>query len=389
MFFVTFLDKVKPHLISEDVLVQETVLQALHDYPRVPGEWIVELLKEAFAKSEKLSSILIYISNQEINEEALRVILDHIPAMEQDTRHLVLRLLDNVEPELVITYREQLEQYISEETWELYELIVNGSEEDVYMEYGQVLNDIETAESFRQDLYVKGKKLAACIVKNGWVNEREIDIVLAEELESDWFSINGILHVYMIGLLKHEKYIPLLAGLLEREEDILLEEVAEALIQFQSDEVVRAVVPYLIDPETMIFAASVVENVKTDLAVEMLIEVYQETEELEDQELLIEALCHHFSKKALPTISAHMENEYTTSLVDLEMTAYSAYTILGEKHPELMLWKQEALNRELDNRSETQQGQSNNVPALITNKIGRNDPCPCGSGKKYKKCCGK
>ena len=22
-------------------------------------------------------------------------------------------------------------------------------------------------------------------------------------------------------------------------------------------------------------------------------------------------------------------------------------------------------------------------------KIGRNDPCPCGSGKKYKQCCGK
>lgn len=22
-------------------------------------------------------------------------------------------------------------------------------------------------------------------------------------------------------------------------------------------------------------------------------------------------------------------------------------------------------------------------------EVGRNDPCPCGSGKKYKKCCGK
>ena len=22
-------------------------------------------------------------------------------------------------------------------------------------------------------------------------------------------------------------------------------------------------------------------------------------------------------------------------------------------------------------------------------KVGRNDPCPCGSGKKYKQCCGK
>lgn len=24
----------------------------------------------------------------------------------------------------------------------------------------------------------------------------------------------------------------------------------------------------------------------------------------------------------------------------------------------------------------------------VSNKVGRNDPCPCGSGKKYKKCCG-
>ena len=24
-----------------------------------------------------------------------------------------------------------------------------------------------------------------------------------------------------------------------------------------------------------------------------------------------------------------------------------------------------------------------------TKEIGRNDPCPCGSGKKYKNCCGK
>ncbi len=23
----------------------------------------------------------------------------------------------------------------------------------------------------------------------------------------------------------------------------------------------------------------------------------------------------------------------------------------------------------------------------VTKKVGRNEPCPCGSGKKYKKCC--
>ena len=28
-------------------------------------------------------------------------------------------------------------------------------------------------------------------------------------------------------------------------------------------------------------------------------------------------------------------------------------------------------------------------PIKSDKDVGRNDPCPCGSGKKYKKCCGK
>lgn len=32
--------------------------------------------------------------------------------------------------------------------------------------------------------------------------------------------------------------------------------------------------------------------------------------------------------------------------------------------------------------------EESNKPKIDTANIGRNDPCPCGSGKKYKKCCG-
>ncbi|MCD8201595.1 MAG: SEC-C domain-containing protein, partial [Clostridia bacterium] len=28
------------------------------------------------------------------------------------------------------------------------------------------------------------------------------------------------------------------------------------------------------------------------------------------------------------------------------------------------------------------------IPVKAKKKVGPNDPCPCGSGKKYKKCCG-
>ncbi len=31
----------------------------------------------------------------------------------------------------------------------------------------------------------------------------------------------------------------------------------------------------------------------------------------------------------------------------------------------------------------------NKTPPVRVEKVGRNDPCACGSGKKYKKCCGK
>ena len=34
-------------------------------------------------------------------------------------------------------------------------------------------------------------------------------------------------------------------------------------------------------------------------------------------------------------------------------------------------------------------GSEKNRPVKKTDKVGRNDPCPCGSGLKYKKCCGK
>ena len=32
---------------------------------------------------------------------------------------------------------------------------------------------------------------------------------------------------------------------------------------------------------------------------------------------------------------------------------------------------------------------SKSSPVVNTDKVGRNSPCPCGSGKKYKRCCGK
>ena len=42
-----------------------------------------------------------------------------------------------------------------------------------------------------------------------------------------------------------------------------------------------------------------------------------------------------------------------------------------------------------ERRKELYKEQKSSTTIVKPKKIGRNDPCPCGSGKKYKKCCGR
>ncbi|WP_042463213.1 YecA family protein [Neobacillus dielmonensis] len=387
---MTFLETIKPHLTSEDILVQQTVLHALHDFPSVPEEWTVQLLKEAFQNKDKLTSILIYVDHQIINEEAIKILLENIPKMEKAMTHLAINLFNQVDVELALKYKEQLQPYLPKDTWTLYELITSGTKENVMRAYQNIIDKLEHAPSYEHEQFVKAKKLAKCLVDNGWMTAEEIDRVIQEDLKESWFSFKGILSVYMIGLMNLDQYIPVLAGLLTRDEDVLLEEVADVLIRFQSDEVVKEVAPYLRRSESLIFASSIVENIKSDFAVGTLREAYRTTDEEEDQDLLIEALCHQLSKEALPEISEHMNKEYFSSLVDIEQVVYGYYSIIGEQHPDMEYWRQGALEREMDFREEPKQGDLlHSVPVRNDNKVGRNDPCPCGSGKKYKKCCGK
>jgi preprotein translocase subunit SecA len=52
-----------------------------------------------------------------------------------------------------------------------------------------------------------------------------------------------------------------------------------------------------------------------------------------------------------------------------------------------MIQKQQAVD---DMATNTSEGAVEHRPVVRAQpKVGRNDPCPCGSGKKYKKCCGR
>ncbi|WP_052948650.1 SEC-C metal-binding domain-containing protein [Mesobacillus campisalis] len=85
-----------------------------------------------------------------------------------------------------------------------------------------------------------------------------------------------------------------------------------------------------------------------------------------------------------------MEDGLFSNLVDIKQTAYGYFSISGLKYPELELWRKAAMDEETRYRKASQEGNIlPNTPIRNEKKVGRNDPCPFGSGKKYKKCCGK
>ncbi|MDF2537745.1 MAG: hypothetical protein K0S76_766 [Herbinix sp.] len=81
-----------------------------------------------------------------------------------------------------------------------------------------------------------------------------------------------------------------------------------------------------------------------------------------------------------------MDQDTKVSLIfDREKLYYNMVAANADWLYELEEW--EPLLSE-DRRKELYKEQRNSGTIVKAKKVGRNDLCPCGSGKKYKKCCG-
>ena len=88
-----------------------------------------------------------------------------------------------------------------------------------------------------------------------------------------------------------------------------------------------------------------------------------------------------------PNPIEEMEEDTVVSLdYDKEKLYYNMVACKAEWLYELPQWDDLL---PADRRRELYMEQKHSMSVVKPPKIGRNDPCPCGSGKKYKKCCGR
>lgn len=84
-----------------------------------------------------------------------------------------------------------------------------------------------------------------------------------------------------------------------------------------------------------------------------------------------------FKNEELKRVYIDLYFDNNMNLVDVKSKIYT-YADISEENKEkyAILGEQFAKTRAISYKKQTRK-----------KKIGRNDPCPCGSGKKYKKCC--
>lgn len=85
-----------------------------------------------------------------------------------------------------------------------------------------------------------------------------------------------------------------------------------------------------------------------------------------------------------------IDNMEEDTVVSLDFDAEKLYMNMVECNAE-WLYTLEEWNGifSADKQKELYKTQKSSKTIVKPAKIGRNDPCPCGSGRKYKQCCGK
>jgi len=230
--------------------------------------------------------------------------------------------------------------------------------------------------------------------------------------------------VRMAGMMQLEEAIPAIVEILHEDADWINDECIWALARIGTDEVVRKVAEYFptADWGFCFHAACLLEDIHSDLCVQKCFELIESTDDDEIQRELYKALLINGATEAIEPVRQLLlePEERNPDWLEFRSDLVTAATIMEVDFPELNDWKEDMQHDTeflkkwyaehvvpgldwldqpyeddfeeedegyLDESDEADQAYVPSGTIITSKRPGRNDPCPCGSGKKYKKCC--
>jgi hypothetical protein len=242
--------------------------------------------------------------------------------------------------------------------------------------------------------------------------------LLAKEVgnfETDPLALMETYLVDLAGELRLERAIPLIVKKLHLVGDVLSEACVDALGKIGTDAAAEAVTEGWREAEWdyRLYATSALDKIHSDTTVRKCLELLPHDKELDIRTKLADALLSQYAEEGIEPVREMVQRRaYDSMCSDLMRKLVAVSTVLGVTFPEYPIWKREAEERlaKQERRMKEMSGflhapakpapppkpapatdaylDRKPAPFLRTEKqVGRNDPCPCGSGKKFKKCC--
>lgn len=386
-----FVKRVEAYFLSGDPFVQRYAIEMLEETYLVDGDTFLTGLKavDRGPVSEISSPILPQLMYMPLNEDGLKEVVNRLNSLgkEDKDRPFYTQLLTNADTDLLIQYKNEVRPFVDEKQLEKIVKLPSLTMDELYMELDVVVMYLDRNE-YDQGYYDYGKRIIREVIKKGGIESGEVlEELIEARAEEGFHRFNEIFTIYMAGELREETMVPGLVEFFKNddESDLLLEEVANSLVKIGTDLVVHEVEKVALHGNTYFYTLDVLGRIKTKEAEKALLRLFDQTNDLFAKTLIADYLCHQLSTDAIPKIDALIEQGYDDGLIFLEESLYVNCIMNGIDHPKLAEWR--SLLEEIERASIGQEPLQDPEPVSTGEKIGRNDPCPCGSGKKYKKCC--
>ena len=418
--------QLKPFLLHEDIDVRDSVAAYFAD-SWAQDEDLMPLILDAVDRygAAETTHMLVVASRFSLTQEyLLRFLASLTAARDIDT---VLRLnailagapvtllrahesafLDatNVLSETIerLERRRELAGKPGDELWQMLRDFSDSSRD------AQHAGDID--HSFADDLI---KALGRSDIPN---TGEVCSLLSSPELDEEWLEI---FLVDLAGIRRMRGAIPQLVAKLHIDTDYLRERACEALARIGDPEAAQQVrAEFGGSPWGFkLYAAGVLGDLKHEESEETMLALLESEEDASIRTQLCFGLCKLFSLAGFDAVRREIASGYDRIMVCLEDELLVVGEVLGVELPEADEWRTQRADRRLrqaERRAELEEAgrryselkargidpfaDIDEEPDLDLKeplqpvrrereKVGRNDPCPCGSGRKYKKCCGK
>jgi hypothetical protein len=379
--------KIKDFIQSSDIQLSVMAVQYFDDSLNEDEDILNLVLDRCSSASEdEKIQLLAESTHLKLGLEAINTIIENLTAASPQLSYFYNSILLNADISLVKASNLDFQVLLPEvRTIFKQKLQIADSSTEALLEElleFSLKNDSKYVNEFN---YIYGQLISEELSKRKDLDTDKIISTLTAT-DIDEYSYYECYLLNLAGRRKLNALIPQIINGLGKS-DVVSEESMYALIRLGSVDIIDGIVTKypLGDTDFKIYASGVLENIKLIQSEKAALKLLEKESDITLKTLLAGALCQLYSIEAIPQIKNLIIEGYDTSMLNLEEYAYISCVFNELDIPEMTAWK-DAFEEE-KNPSGTFSDFI--MPEIQKSKAGRNDPCPCGSGKKYKKCCGK